>query len=257
MSFLDALFLGILQGLTEFLPVSSSGHLVLAQELVGVSDPGVAFEVVLHLGTLLSVLVFFRKQLFSLIASLYSKDMVQERRMVGYLILGTIPAGFVGLLFEDFFDRVFSNPALTSVMLLVTGLLLFISRFFKSGRKEIGLPSALIMGVGQALAIFPGISRSGSTIVAGMMTGVNPSKAAEFSFLLAIPAIGGAALLKAGELLSLQSSLWGPYLLGLILSFVTGLGAVYAVLAAVRRGRFEFFAYYCFAVGLLGLYLFL
>ena len=256
MSYLDAIILGILQGLTEFLPVSSSGHLVLAQTLLHVKSSGVSFEVTLHLGTVLSVLVYFRKQLGLMILSLFKKEMVEERKMIGLLILGTIPAGVVGLLFKDFFESAFSSPLLTSVMLLVTGFILFLSRFSKSGKKPVGLWSAIGMGLGQAAAIFPGVSRSGSTIVAGMLSGVQPSKAAEFSFLLAIPAIGGAAILEGKQLLSLSSDMIGHYIAGMVFSFVFGLIAVYTVLAMVRRGRFEYFGYYCFAVGLLGLYLF-
>jgi len=256
MSYLDAIILGILQGLTEFLPVSSSGHLVIAQALLHVKSSGVSFEVMLHLGTLLSVLVYFRKQIGQLIMSLFKKEMVEERKIVGFLILGTIPAGVVGLLFRDFFESAFSSPLLTSVMLLITGFILLMSRFSKSGKRPVGLWSAIGMGLGQAAAIFPGISRSGSTIVAGMLSGVQPSKAAEFSFLLAVPAIGGAAVLEGKHLLSLSSQMMGHYIVGAVCSFVFGLVAVYAVLTMVRRGRFEYFGYYCFAAGLLGLYLF-
>lgn len=256
MSYLDAIILGILQGLTEFLPVSSSGHLVLAQALLHVKSSGVSIEVTVHLGTVLSVLVYFRKQLGLMILSLFRKEMVEERRMVWLLVLGTIPAGIIGLLFKDFFESAFSSPMLTSVMLIITGFILFISRFAKSGKRPVGLWSAIGMGLGQAAAIFPGISRSGSTIVAGMLSGVQPSKAAEFSFLLAIPAIGGATILEGKQLLSLSPDMLDHYLLGSLFSFVFGLIAVYTVLAVVRRGRFEYFGYYCFAVGLLGLYLF-
>jgi undecaprenyl-diphosphatase len=256
MSYFDAVLLGILQGLTEFLPVSSSGHLVLAQELLHVSDPGVSFEVVLHLGTLLSVVVYFRRRLLDLLISLGRKSMTDEHQLIGLLVIGTIPAAIIGLALADFFERAFSNPLLTSIMLLATGLILWLSRFVKYGTARLKWLSALIMGLGQALAILPGISRSGSTIVAGMAAGVKPSTAAEFSFLLAIPAISGAALLSAKDLLALEGAMVGQYLLGGLTAFVMGLAAVYAVMTVVSRGRFEYFAYYCFAAGLLGLYLF-
>jgi len=256
MSYLDAIILGVIQGLTEFLPISSSGHLVLAQKTLGVADPGVALEIVVHLGTLLSVLVYFRAKLWRLITSLYKRDARQDRAIVGYLIIGTIPAGLVGLLFEDFFDRAFDSPLLVSTMLLLTGAILFVSRFFKNSSGSVTLPRAVAMGLGQALAILPGVSRSGSTIVAGMASGVRPADAAEFSFLLAIPAIGGAAVLKFGDLAALDQGVIGAYLAGFIAAFTTGLMAVYVVLAVIKRGRFEYFAYYCFALGLIGLYLF-
>jgi undecaprenyl-diphosphatase len=256
MTFFDAVILGILQGLTEFLPVSSSGHLVLAQSLLGVSDYGVSFEVIVHLGTVLSVFVYFRSTILRLIQSLFRPAMVEERKLIVFLIIGTIPAGVIGVLFEDFFEQTFSEPLLTSFFLLVTGTILVVSRFFKNGVKPVGAGSSLIMGFGQALAIFPGISRSGSTIVAGMIAGVEPAKAAEFSFLLVIPAILGATVLKVKNLAQLDAAMAGHYIVGAACAFITGLIAVYAVLAVIRRGRFEYFGYYCFAAGLFGLYLF-
>jgi len=257
MSYLDAVILGILQGLTEFLPVSSSGHLVLAQEILRVSDPGVSFEVVVHLGTLLSVLVYFRQRIYRLVQSLFVGQMKEERKIIGLLILGSVPAGLVGFLLEDFFERAFSNPAMTSVMLLVTGVILLLTRFIKQDEKSLKLSSALFMGIGQALAIFPGISRSGTTIAFGLYAGVKPSTAAEFSFLLAVPAIGGAAVLKFKDLLALDSALYGQYFVGAVLAFIMGLLAVYGVLTTIKKGKFEYFSYYCFAIGLVGLYLFL
>lgn len=256
MTYVDAIILGVLQGLTEFLPVSSSGHLVLAQALLGVSDPGVSFEVVVHLGTLFSVLVYFRHRILLLIQSLYTPAMQTERRMLLLLVIGTIPAGLAGVLLRDFFEQAFSDPVTTAMMLFVTGAILLATRFVRKGDKPIGWWSAVIMGIGQACAIMPGISRSGSTIAMGMIAGAKPAEAAEFSFLLAVPAIGGAAVLQFGELLAADSSHMLPYLLGAVLSFLTGLAAVYAVLATVRRGSFDYFAYYCFAAGALGLYLF-
>jgi undecaprenyl-diphosphatase len=257
MSYFEAILLGIIQGLTEFLPVSSSGHLVLSQALLGIKMPGVTFELVVHLGTLLSVLVYFRKRIGRLLRSLFDASLKQERKVVGYLILGTIPAGLAGVLFNDFFERAFGSPVMTSVMLLVTGAILLITRFVGSVQQPVGIRSSLAMGVGQALAIMPGISRSGSTIAAGLLWGVKPSEAAEFSFLLAIPAIGGAVVLKTDEFLRLDPGLFGQYCTGMAVSFLFGIIAVYTVLEVIRRGKFEYFAYYCFAAGCAGLYLFL
>ncbi len=258
MSFLDAIILGIFQGLTEFLPVSSSGHLVLVKQILGVTDSGgVSFEVLVHLGTLLSVLVYFRKGIYDLVISLFHKEMREERRTLGLLVICTIPAGVVGVLFERQFVLAFANPILTSAMLIATGGLLMASMLFKKSRNQVRLPSAIVMALGQALAILPGVSRSGTTIVFGMMAGVHPSRAAEFSFLMIIPIIIGATILKIKDLMLISSDLAGPYAVGTLCSFITGLVAVYTVLAVVRRGRFEYFGYYCFAVGLVGLYLFL
>lgn len=256
MSYFEAIILGIIQGLTEFLPVSSSGHLVLAQELFGANPPGLAFELLVHLGTLLAVLVYFRSRLCEMIRSLFTRDLVAPRRWIWLLALGTVPAGLVGVLFEEQFDQAFGSPVVTSAMLVITGLILLATRWMKKGERESGIGSAIAMGIGQAMAIMPGISRSGSTIAVGMAVGVRPSEAAEFSFLLAIPAIGGAAVLKLDDLLALDQALIGQYLTGMLFSFGFGLVAVYLVMTLIRRGRFEYFAYYCFAIGALGLYLF-
>ena len=257
----QAIVLGLVQGLTEFLPVSSSGHLGLATHLMNVNDPGETFEVVVHLGTLLSVIVYFHKRLWQLTLSLFNKEMVEERRTIGYLILATIPAGIAGFTLKDAFNKANESPVIISLLLLVTGVVLLLPRLLKK-KKQVGkgadirLPSAMVMGIGQALAIFPGISRSGSTIVAGMLSGADSSKAAEFSFLLAIPAIGGAGLVTFLKLEETGSALLGTYAIGGAVAFVSGLLAVYAVLASVRRGKFEHFAYYCFTVGIAGFFYF-
>jgi len=256
-SYLDAIILGVLQGLTEFLPISSSGHLVLAQAVLKVKQAGVSFEVLVHLGSLLAVVVYFRAAILRLFQSLWRADLTVERKLVIYIIIGTIPAVVAGLLLKDFFESAFSNPVMTSVMLLVTGVILVATRFVKPGAKQVSLPSAIIMGIGQALAILPGISRSGTTISAGMFTGTQPSRAAEFSFLLAIPAILGAVVLKLGDLASIDSSLVMQYSVGVVTTFVASLFAVYAVLKVIKKGKFVYFGYYCFAAGGAGLYLFL
>ena len=256
MSYLDAIILGIIQGLTEFLPVSSSGHLVLAGHLLGAKQPGVAFEVILHLGTLLSVLVYFRGRIWNILRAPFDDRFKSEKKLWGYLIIATIPAVIFGLTFKDQLEEAFSEPFYTSVALIITACILFVSRYFKNAKGKMRIPTAVAMGFGQAFAIFPGISRSGSTIVAGMMAKTSPMEVAEFSFLMAIPAIGGAAVLELGALLKLDAALIGPYLVGAVASFLFGLGAVYAVLSVIKRGRFEFFAFYCLALGLVGLYLF-
>ena len=257
MTWFDAAILGLLQGLTEFLPVSSSGHLVLAQAILDVKQPGVSFEIVVHAGSLLAILIYFRARLWRLICSLFDRSFVTERKVVGYLILATIPAGVVGVLLEDFFADAFSHPVYAGWMLIVTGIILLSTRWATRKSRDLTWSPALIMGLAQALAILPGISRSGSTISAGLHAGIKPAEAAEFSFLLAIPAVGGAILLKTTELMSVSSELMGQYAFGAIISFITSIVAVYMVLAVLRRGRFEYFAYYCFVAGGVGLYLFL
>ncbi len=257
MSLFDAIVLGIIQGLTEFLPVSSSGHLVLAEAWLGKLDQGVTFVVLIHLGTLASVFIYFRRQLTVLIQSLYTPKMKRERKIVWFLILGTIPAGLAGVLLKDFFESTFNNPVETSIELIITGGILLLPLVIRKGAQHLNWLNVLIMGIGQAIAILPGISRSGTTIVAGMLCGVKPAEAAEFSFLLSIPAILGAAVLEIPHLNGIASALVVPYAVATLCSFVFGLAAVYLVMASVRRGKFEYFAFYCFAIGALGLYLFL
>jgi undecaprenyl-diphosphatase len=257
MSYIEAVILGIVQGLTEFLPVSSSGHLVLAQHVLGVKQPGVSFELLMHVGTLAAVLVCFRSRILSLVRSLYTPSMRDERVMILLLVIGTIPAGLFGILFGDFFKAAFARPAVAAGMLLVTGAILLSTRFVRKGENPVRWLSATVMGLGQAVAIMPGISRSGSTIAAGMFSGVQPSKAAEFSFLMSIPVIAGATLLDARDLAALDTTQIGPYLTGTAVAFVFGLGAIEGLLSIIRKGRFEYFAYYCFAVGAVGLYLLL
>jgi undecaprenyl-diphosphatase len=257
MSYLDAVILGIIQGLTEFLPVSSSGHLVLSQKLLEVDDPGVSFEILVHVATLFSVLIYFRGRISAMVRSLFDTSLPEARRLILYILVGTIPAVVIGLLLKDQIESAFESPLMASAMLIVTGLILLSTRLAPRQTRPLGPGRALAIGVGQALAILPGISRSGTTITAGMLLGVAPDRAAEFSFLLAIPAIAGAAVLDIGDLSMLPSANLGPYLVGGVVAFAVALVAVYLVLEAVRRGRFQWFGYYCLAAGGLGLYLFL
>ena len=257
MSYFDAIILGLVQGLTEFLPVSSSGHLVLVQELLHV-DKAVALDLdlVLHLGTLIAVLIYFRATVWRLIRSLFSSGAPEDRKMILWLVIGTIPAGVIGFLFQDYFEQAFGSPVSTSWELIITGAILLATRFFRPGNRHISFMPTVWMGIGQAVAILPGISRSGTTIAAGLVAGVRPAMAAEFSFLLSIPVIAGAILLKGKEIANVSTGLLGPFLVGMLVSLVLGLLSVYIVLTTVKRGKFDYFAYYCFAVGALGLYLF-
>jgi undecaprenyl-diphosphatase len=257
MSYIDAIILGILQGLTEFLPVSSSGHLVLAQRLMDVNVTGVGFEIVVHVGSLLAVVVAYRVRILKMIQSLFSEHLIEERREVFNLIIATIPAVIAGVFFKSYFESAFENAVFTSAMLLVTGGILLSTRFTRIGNRDIRAGSALLMGIGQAMAILPGISRSGSSIATGMFSGVQPSKATDFSFLMAIPAIAGALIFKLDDLATLKAMSMGPYAVGAVFSFITSLLAVYSLLKVVRKGKFFLFGPYCLLAGGLGLYLFL
>jgi undecaprenyl-diphosphatase len=257
MNYYEAFLLGVIQGLTEFLPVSSSAHLVLTEHFLSMKQPGVLFELMVHFGTLLSVLVYFRKRIFGMIKSIFAREISGDRRMIYYLITGTIPAVIAALLFEDYFVDAFSSPVLVSVLLMMTGVLLLSTRFAKDKRYGINMPRSLIVGVGQALAILPGISRSGTTISAGLFLGVNPYEAAEFSFLLSIPAICGAIIFKAKSIITIHAGILGSYLFATVIAFLTGLLAVYVLLSLIRKGKFVYFGIYCLVVGGIASYYFI
>lgn len=248
MTYSDAVILGVVQGITEFLPISSDGHLVLAQALLDVEEPGIAFEVLVHVGTLLSVLLFFRRRLLLLAQSLWKPSMKRERQTILLLVIATIPLAVAGVLFESFYESFFS-PYFTGIFLLVNGWILLSTRFLPKGNKSVGFREAILIGIGQAFAPFPGISRSGTTISTGMLVGVQPAEAAEFSFLLLIPAICGALVLKLDDFLTADLSSFGPYLTAAIIAALTGLVAVSVLMKMVKSGKFEYFAYYCFVAG--------
>jgi undecaprenyl-diphosphatase len=261
MTFFEAIILGLVQGLTEFLPVSSSGHLVLSQELMGVEDKGVTFEILVHFGTLLSVIIYFWKRLWGLFLSIFppfKEERKEDRKMIGYLAIASVPAAIVGFSpLKDHFEGAYEKPALVGLLLVLTGAILFLPRLLKTkGTKEVGIKSAIAMGLGQALAILPGVSRSGSTIVSGMVSGTKSSAAAEFSFLMAIPAIAAASLLEVKDLVTIETELLGAYIAGGVVAFLSGLAAIYTVLAAIRRGKFEYFGVYCVIAGLLAFFYF-
>jgi len=261
-----AIIVGIVQGLAEFLPISSSGHIVLTQYLLGIREvgaehqPDLSFEIVLHIGTLVSVLIFFWPSLWKLVQSLYTASIVEELKMILWLGLATLPAVVAALLFKDYFDAAPGKPVLVSGLLIVTGLILFAPRLIKGQENKVGFKSALIMGVGQAFAILPGVSRSGSTIAAGLMSGVKAEKAAEFSFLMSIPAIAGGFVLTMKEQMetksfseALQACFNAPYLAGAVAAAIVGLFAIYVVMGAVKKGKLEYFSYYCFVAGIAGM----
>jgi len=254
-------FLAVLQGLTEFLPVSSSGHLVLAQNWLGSDQAPLAVDVALHLGTLGAVLAVYSKDISKLIRGALRGELTE----IGLLAVGSIPAAVVGLGFKDTIEGAFHGTGVAGTGLCVTALILLVGevarRFRAGGDPDEGLPTwraALVIGTAQALALVPGISRSGSTIAAGMCAGLSPARAARFSFLMSIPAIGGAALLELPELFSGgPGSLGSPgmpsewALIGaVLLSGAVGWGALKLLLAVLQRGAFAWFALYCAAVGL-------
>ena len=250
----QGLILGTVQGLSEFLPISSSGHLVLTQWLLGYQSPGVSFEVLLHLATLLSVLLVYWRRVAWLLHGL-ARGQGDAWQFAGLLVLASIPAAVAGLLFRDVFEAQFESPTVVGIDFLVTALVLWSTRWVVKADTEsvVRWPSAVAMGLAQVLAILPGVSRSGTTIAAGLWGRVGARAAAEFSFLMAVVVIAGTGLLEAMDLAD------GPLLIewGVVWAFlaalVSGVFAIRFLVLLLRRGRFYVFAPYAAVVGSLTL----
>lgn len=294
----EAIILGVVQGLTEFFPVSSSGHLVMTEELLGLSLPGVSFDVALHVATLLSVIVVYRERLLGFVRGVGDRE---TWRYIGMLVLATIPAAVVGITLEDWFEARFEDPVFAGTMLLVTGSVVWSSRWAlgRHGRMPLevlpivmaaglaaagrtwipflavlaaqavimataratasrteetrpGWGTAATMGIAQALAILPGISRSGSTVVAALWRRLDAVAAAEFSFLMSIPAILGAAVLSLPELAEQGSTVGGAQIAaGAVAASIAGIVAIRFFVGMLRRRSFHQFAWYCWVAGAL------
>jgi undecaprenyl-diphosphatase len=261
MNIWQSIILGIVQGLTEFLPVSSSGHLVICERLLHIQKGDIVFEVMVHVGTLAAVLIFFRKRLGEIIRALWlyifrrRKEEGEHLKLAWFLILGTIPAALFGYFLKDYIELAFSSPRWTSGEFLVTGAILIATIWARDRGKKLNNWNTLIIGSAQAVAIMPAISRSGSTIAAGMFSGISNELAAEFSFLLSIPAIAGAAILEIPEFLKIipDHSIMAIYLAGTVVAGILGYLSISFLLSIVRKGRFFYFGVYCIALGILGL----
>ena len=247
MDFLDALILGILQGITEFLPVSSSGHLVIGQKLLGINVPGNAFEVILHIGTLMSILVVFWPDIHRLLGDI--KD-YNTRIYIFTLLLGTTPAIIVGLLSKDQIASMFDNTHTVALALIVTGIILISSKWFLNKKSDLTLIKGFNIGLAQALAIIPGISRSGVTICTGLMMGLSTKEAARFSFLLALPAISGAGILTAMDIDKISLGM-DVIFVGFLSSFLVGWAALKWLLNLLKTGKFHWFGVYCLLLGII------
>lgn len=267
MTIWEGLLLGLVQGLTEFLPVSSSGHLVLAHHALGLEEPSLFTEVMLHAGTLLAITMVFWKDLYGLgFAGLdgalkilggrgrESWGMDPAFRLLVFLLLATLPVAVVGLLFKDHVESIGMYPGVVGIILLGNGLLLLGSRKVNPGQvslTEITLRAVLFVGLAQTLALLPGISRSGTTIIAALVVGVQREGAGRLSFLLAVPAILGATVLEGIHVLEAGSGgeSWSAVLAGTVVATVSGYAALRLLLRLVRRGRLHLFAPYCLVLG--------
>jgi undecaprenyl-diphosphatase len=251
---IQGIWMGIVQGLTEFLPISSSGHLALARELLGAGPAeDVGFEVAVHAGTLLAVLIYYRAKILDIISGCFSGSRDGQRWFL-YLVIGTIPAGVAGFLIRDYVAMLFNSVTLVGVAWLFTAVLLFFSEKFASEKVsvvEMGFWRSLIIGVGQAVALIPGVSRSGATLGVGLLAGVKREAALEFAFILSLPSVGGAILLTIPDWIDGKTGFSMAHVAGSLAAFISGYLAIAWMLRIVRGGKLVWFAAYCAILGLL------
>ncbi|SHG51027.1 undecaprenyl-diphosphate phosphatase [Flagellimonas flava] len=258
MELIDAIILGIIQGLTEFLPVSSSGHLELGKAILGADslpEESLLFTVVLHFATALSTIIVFRKDVWEILRGLFQFKWNEETRFSLKIIISMIPAALVGFFLEDFLEVFFDGAIIiVGIMLLITAILLYLADLAKTTDKGVSYRGALVIGMAQAVAILPGISRSGATISAAVLLGVDKSKSARFSFLMVVPLIMGK---MAKDLLSGEVNFVGDQAVamgvGFIAAFIAGLAACTWMIKLVRQSKLSYFAIYCLIVGLIAI----
>lgn len=261
MNISEAIVLGIVQGLTEFLPISSTAHLVLSEAILNIKLESIRFEVFLHLGTFFSVVIVFRKEIWKLLKSLrglfqgVDSESEEYLKLLGLLLVGSVPAALIGVFLNEYIEKAFSSSAFVSLMLILTGLFLWSTKFSRVQKNHLNLIDAILVGLAQALTLVPGISRSGFTIGVALFRGVARRKSAEFSFLLSLPAILGASVLKLKETLEGNPTSYEIvlYLMGGLVAFLCGYIAIKFLLDVLRKGKFQNFAYYCLGVGILSL----
>lgn len=246
MDYLQSIVLGLIQGLTEWLPISSSGHLVLAQRLMNLTVP-VGFDVMLHIGTLLSVVIFFWRDIKKILVSVFNRDVRDENfKLFTYVLIGSVPTAVIGFFLLKFFESLFLNIRAVGVGFLVTGLLLLLSRFWNNNKK-LSWKSSLLIGTVQGVSIAPGISRSGSTISTGLFSGVKKEDVFKYSFLLSIPAIIGATIMEYGSVN--MNDLCTYSAAGLVVAAFVGYFAIKTVKKILISDKFYWFAAYCFVLG--------
>ncbi|MBW1649780.1 MAG: undecaprenyl-diphosphate phosphatase [Deltaproteobacteria bacterium] len=266
MTLLKAVILGIIQGLTEFLPISSSGHLVIFQNLLQTSgDSDFIFDTALHFGTLIAIIIFFMpkirkliKSFFKLIKLIFKRKLSQalkesDIKLLLLIIAASVPTAIIGLLLGSTVQKLFGSVKITGIMLIITGVILWLTKYIKNNKSDIekfGFKKALLIGTAQGLAVIPGISRSGSTISAGLFLGIKPEVCAEFSFLLSIPAILGAQIVSLTNF-NYQMLPFKMIAAGSFAAFVSGYIALVFLMKIVNKGKFYYFAPYCWIIGIL------
>jgi len=267
LSLIYAIFMGIIQGLTEFLPVSSSGHLVIFQQILGLDEIGLGFNILLHIGTLIAVIIYYHKDLILLVNEFFSlsKDILltrckpniranEHRLLLVMLIIAIVPTAVIGFLFNDLFESLFKSAHIVGYMLIITGILLWFANYLPLGSKQaidMTTKDALFVGLIQGAAITPGISRSGATIFAGLFKGFSRDLATRFSFLLSIPAILSAFVLEGPEIFHELSTLGNllPVFFALIAAAISGYLAIDMLIKILKKQKLQYFSYYCWVVG--------
>lgn len=251
----------MIQGLTEFLPISSSGHLVFFQSFLELKEPPLFFDVMLHVATLLAVILFFRKDVLKILQgakeiSTQRNNSHEGRILLLWILLASLPTGLIGLLFKDWFELLFSKPRTVGLMFLLTGFILWITRWTKQKGRSLGemrWVDALLIGIAQGIAIIPGISRSGATISMALLCGLDRELSGRFSFLISIPAILGALVLEWNKVRS--SPEWFILMVGMVTALGMGLLSLTFLMKVIRMGKISNFSYYCFGMGGLTLFL--
>lgn len=264
MTILESIILGAVQGLTEFLPISSSGHLVLAQSILNIEEPPLFFDVMLHFGTLMAVFIFFWRDIWEIVAGIFGrnpnkgrstshyKTKKSARMFAWYIIIATIPTAIIAFILKKTIESAFENALFVSITLLITGIILWLSGRIGQRGKTFNTLRAFIIGIAQGIAALPGISRSGTTISTALMMGLDGEQAARFSLLMSIPAILGATILELKDIENIDVSI-GIVLLGMAIAFIVGYISIKFLVKILARGHFSRFAYYCWAIGILGI----
>ena len=242
---LKYIILGIIQGLTEFLPVSSSGHLIIAQKLLGVAEQAVVVSVVLHLGTALAMVIFFFKDILNLL---------WNKRSLVYIIVVTLVTGTIGILGKDFFEGLFNSPRLVAISLIFTGIILILTKnFMQAKRNVLNIKDAFVLGLAQGVAIIPGISRSGITISTLLFKGLDRETSFKFAFLASIPAVFGAAILEAKEIGLACNPVSGNLIIGFMVSLLTGILSLKILKIILDKAKLHYFGYYCIIIAVITL----
>ena len=242
----EALFLGLVQGFTEWLPISSSGHLVIFQSLLGISVPP-DFDIIIMMGTIAALVLYFREKILSVLMGIVFGDR-SAFYYAALIVLSGIPTGIIGFLGKQFFKSLFGQPFVVSLLLIVTGVFLFLASRVKNPEAEVDAKSALLIGIAQGIAVAPGISRSGATIGTALLLGIKPKDAAEFSFLIGIPAMTIAAVLTFMEGPA-SGTTSGPLVIAVIAAFLAGYASIGLFMKILQENRLYYFAYYCVIAG--------